>query len=676
MTTRGAWLCWLALTAATLVRAQPIVTPTPDMPDEIEEAGDYTISNSFEVGYRMSNVSGNQDVYRSSINFGNGVRLFEGQLRINSKEGKGTLIDNLSFHTVGQGEDPYQFTRFEIEKNGWFRYDMQLRVNRFFNRLPSLWSGERGQWSERTFQNHDLRLFPDSRFEILLGYDRNSQTGPGFGSEGISRDFGAFRNENFLRLTRDLRRQNNQYRAGFDTRVAGLAITFMQAFDNYKEDTLYGDGSLSPSLSPNVQPVESVRRNEPIHGNTPVTSVAIRTEKEHKIGFQGRYVYASGNRNFLLSEDITAINSDLNLSSLRHTFIMGDARRKQGSGDFTVAFMPTDRWTISNTTSVNNTRISGNSAFLEVTASTSQFQEFEHLGIRHISNASEVNFRAHPKFGVYGAYRFSRRRIQTRESFHFPDFDFEVDLFEQKSDINSGVGGFRWRPRRELRVSFDAEYGEADLPFTPRSERKFHSETVRVQWRKNGFLLGGSFKSCENDNSATLITHSSVGRHYGFNGSWVNPGGRLTLDGGYTKVELDTASGIFNFFPEGETPAASRAFYTMNLHNVYFSTRIQPCARLTVYLAYNLSKDMGDGLGQPGFGPGLEPTYSNFSFDGTNFFNSFPLTYQSPSARVSVTLHEHLSWNLGWQFYNYGERFVGEQNYHAHVSYSSLRWSF
>ena len=235
MTIRGACFWWIALLAATLVKAQPIVTPTPDMPDEIEEAGDYTISNSFEVGYRMSNVSGNHDVYRSSVNFGNGVRLFEGQLRINSKEGRGTLIDNLSFHTVGQGEDPYRFTRLEIEKNGWFRYDMQIRANRFFNRLPSLWSGERGQWSERTFQNHDFRLFPDSRFEILLGYDRNSQTGPGFGSEGIARDFGAFRNENFLRLTRDLIRQNNQYRAGFDARVAGLAITFIQAFDNYKE---------------------------------------------------------------------------------------------------------------------------------------------------------------------------------------------------------------------------------------------------------------------------------------------------------------------------------------------------------------------------------------------------------------------------------------------------------
>ena len=574
MTKRLLTLGLVPILVVTLARAQPLVTPTPDMPDESEEAGDYTISNSFEVGYRMSDISGNHDVYRSSVNFGSGVRLFEGQLRIHSKEGKGTLIDELSFHTVGQGEDPYQFTRMEIEKNRWFRYDMQLRVNRFFNRLPSLWSGERGQWSERTFQNHDLTLFPDSRFEVLFGYDRNSQTGPGFGSEGINRDFGALRNENFLRLTRDLRRQNNQYRAGLNARVAGLAITFMQALDNYKEDTVCGDGSPFLSLSPNVQRVDSLRRNEPIHGNTPVTSIAVRTENEHRIGFQGRYVYASGNRNFILSEDIMAVNSDLNLSSFRQTFIVGDAQRKQGNGDFTVTFMPADRWTISNTTSVNNTRISGDAAFVEVTASTNQYQDFEHLGIRHITNASEVNLRAHRKLGLYGAYRFSRRRIQTRENFFTTGFDFIGDLFEQSSDINSGVGGFRWRPRPELRVSFDAEFGKADLPFTPRSEKQFHSETLRLQWRKKGFLLGGSFKSRDNDNSATLINHSSTSRHFGFNGSWTHPESRFTLDGGYTKLELDIASGIFNFFPQGDPPAQSRSFYTIEsahgvLHEPY-----------------------------------------------------------------------------------------------------------
>jgi hypothetical protein len=48
----------------------------------------------------------------------------------------------------------------------------------------------------------------------------------------------------------------------------------------------------------------------------------------------------------------------------------------------------------------------------------------------------------------------------------------------------------------------------------------------------------------------------------------------------------------------------------------------------------------------------------------------------SPLARLSVSLHEKLSWNFGWQFYNYAEKAVADQNYNAHVGYSSLRWSF
>ncbi len=79
MTIRRLILMWLGASAcAVIVFAQPVVTPTPDRNDDIEKAGAYTVSNSFEVGYRMSDVSGNRDVYRSSVNYGNGFRLFEG----------------------------------------------------------------------------------------------------------------------------------------------------------------------------------------------------------------------------------------------------------------------------------------------------------------------------------------------------------------------------------------------------------------------------------------------------------------------------------------------------------------------------------------------------------------------------------------------------------------------
>ena len=662
--------------AATCALAQPVVTPTPDQPDEINDAGAYTISNSFEVGYRMSDVSGNHDAYRAAINYGSGIRLLEGQFRLNSKEGHGTAIDELSIYNIGAGEDPYQATRLRLEKNNRFRYDMQLRVNQYFNQLPSLWNGERAARTKRTYQNHDLTLFPDTRFEVILGYDRNSQSGPGFFTEGIPQNFRAFDDENFLRFSNDIRRQNNQYRAGFNARIVGLAITFVQALDNYKEDPIFGDASTLPLPSTNVQQVESVRRDEPIHGNTPVTTVAIRTEKEHKIGFQARYVYAGGNRNFILSQDITAFSPALNLSSTRQTFVFGDADRKQGNGDFTIVFMPTDQWTISNTTSINNTRISGDSVFLEITNNESQLTSFESLGIRHITNASEVNFRPHRKFGVYGAYRFSRRRIQTRENFIFPGGTFATDPFEQSNDINSAVAGFRWLPISGMRVSFDAEVGQADLPFTPRNDKDFHSETVRVQYRKKGFTIGGRFKSRNNNNAASLINHSSQSRYWSANASWTDPDGLLMFDAGYTKLEIDTASGIFNFFDQTDSAPEARTFYTSNLNTLYFSSRLRPHKRATIYLGYNIAKDTGDDRGAPAFADGLVPAYTNFSFDGTNFYNSFPLTYQSPSARLSIALHERLSWNFGWQFYNYDERFIGDQNYHAHVSYSSFRWSF
>jgi hypothetical protein len=668
--------CLLLLIAAAVAGAQPVVTPTPDRPDEIATKSNYTVSNSFEAGYRFANVTGNHDAYRSAVNYGNGMRLFEGQLRVNSVDGKGSLFDEFAFHTMGQGQDPYQSTTLRIEKNAAYRYDMRFRIVNYFNRLPSLWQGEHGLNSERIFQTHELTLFPGKRFEVVLGYDRNNHNGPGFSSEGIASNFGALRRDRFLRLTTNLRQLNNQYRAGVNFRVAGLAVSFLQGFDNYREDTLYGNASTLPGAAANVQPVESLDRAEPIHGNTPFTSVVIRTENEHRVGFHGRFTYASGSRNAILGENLIATDPANTISSLRQTFVVGDADRKQGSGDFTVTLLPSDKWTITNTTAANNTRINGQSAFVEATIVTSQFLAFEHLGIRFVSNITEANFRPVPKFGLYGAYRYSARRIRTDSALDFPDFDFQEGLFESGNHVHSGVAGFRWLPVRGLRISVDAEKGRADQPLSARSDRDFHTETARVQWRRKNAVLSASFQNSINRNPVSLIDHRSESRQFGVNGSWAASDGRFTLDAGYTLLNLDTQSGILNYLNTADLNAASFSFYTSNLNLVNFGTRIQPHPRLTLYLGYNLAKDTGDDRSQLTFPTAVTPNYPNFASDGTSFFNSYPLSYQSPQARLSVRLGDKLSWNFGWQFYNYSEDFSALQNYHAHVGYSSFRWSF
>jgi hypothetical protein len=667
-------ICGMLLAAAA-APAQPVVTPTPGGPNEIATASNYTVSNSFEAGYRFADVTGNRDVYRSAVNFGNGMRLFEGQLRVNSVDGKGSFVDEFSFHTLGQGQDPYQATTLRAGKNAVYRYDMRFRIVNYFNRLPSLWQGEHGLNSERIFQNHDLTLFPGKRIEIVLGYDRNNHNGPGFSSEGISSNFGALGRDRFLRLTTNLRQLNNQYRAGVNFRVAGLAVSFLQGFDNYKEDTLYGDASTLPAAATNVQPVQSLERAEPIHGNTPFTNVVVRTENEHRVGFHGRFTYASGSRNAALAETLLATDPANTISTMRQTFVVGEAGRKQGSGDFTVTVLPSPKWTVTNTTSVNNTRINGQSAFVEATVFTNEFVAFEHLAVRFVSNVTEANFRPVRKLGLYGAYRYSARRTRTDSALDFPDFDFQEGLLESSNHVHSGVAGFRWLPVQGLRVSFDAEVGRADQPLTPRSDREFHAETARLQWRSSNTVVSASFQNSVNRNPVSLIDHRAESRQFGLHGSWAGPSGRFTLDGGYTLLNLDTMSGILNFLNPSDPQASSFSFYTSHLHIVNFGSRIQPHHRLTFYLGYNLAKDNADGRSQ--LAPtGVTPNYPNFDTDGTSFFNSYPLSYQSPQARLSVQIRENLSWNLGWQFYNYSEEFTAQQNYHAHVGYSSFRWSF
>jgi len=664
------------LFSASALGAQSVVTPMPDRPNELRTGDGYLMSSSFETGYRFADVAGNRDMYRASVNYGNGLRLFEGQMRIHSADGRGRFVDEFQFRTVGAATDPYQFSTVQAEKNGLYRYDMRLSVNRYWNQLPALWSGERGVQAERLWQSHDVTILPGSAFEILLGYDRNSQSGPGFFTEGVPNNIGAFDRENFLRFRTDLRRTNNNYRAGVNFRALGLAVTAMQSLDNYKEDTLYTDASgLNGVLS--AQPVTAATRHEPIHGNTPVTSVALRTEKERRINFQGRFVYSHGARNAALRQDVTAFDPARNLSTLRQTFVVGDASRAQTTGEGTVTILPSLRWTITNTTALNSTRIRGGASFLEISSFENRQLTFEDLDIRHITNATEASFRPVEQLSVYGAYRYSSRRVGTRAAFEFPDFVFEQELFEVDNNVHAGAAGLRWLIKKELRASVDFEVGRADQPLTPVSDRNFHNESARLQWRKQAWTVTGFFANRINNSPSALTEYSSESRRAGFHASWADPDRPFTLDGGYTWLHLDTAAGIFNLFQaDRQEPPAARSYYASNLHTLNFGGRFQPHERVTLYLGYALAKDTADGRSSLTVEGGVTPAYPNFALAGSNVFVSFPLTWQSPQARLTLQVRERLQWNFGWQYYAYGERFSSAQNFHAHTGYSSLRWSF
>src|SRR5689334_18307400 len=116
------WLAWLV---ACNIHAQQVVAPTPT--DSTQVRGDdwrgYNFVNSIETGYRFQTVNGNTDTYRSTVNYGNGVRLLSSYLTVNSKNGRGSLFDQIVLTTQGLGGDPYSSAILRVQKNRLYDYN-------------------------------------------------------------------------------------------------------------------------------------------------------------------------------------------------------------------------------------------------------------------------------------------------------------------------------------------------------------------------------------------------------------------------------------------------------------------------------------------------------------------------------------------------------------------------
>lgn len=661
------------------MRRLALLLALPALAQEVEHRiGTYKVRTSYEFGYRSTFVNGNQDTYRSALNYNNGLRLFDGTLRLNSGDGHGRFADEIVLTTFGAGGDPYQANSLRLEKNRFYRFDMSYRIVNYHNQLLSIAGGQHGFNTERIFQNYDLTLFPQRKVQLLFGFDRNNQNGPALSSENIDvRGEPAFPRDRFFVFTDNVRRLNNTWRGGANATLGAVKLSFLQGWDFYKEDTTHA--------------APDHRRSDPVHGLTPFSRLGIHTDANRRLSINGRLVYAGGERNFVLDENIASLNAAAGVLVTRQAYVVGRGKRNQGTGDVTIAFQPTESLGVSSTTSVNQTRITGDSAFVELRQPVNRLDPgrndyyFDFLGIRHVANLTDINYRPTKTLGFYGGYQYSIRRLQSREKLEdisgsLPDFP--LDTFENRT--HGILAGLRLRPLQPLTLLFDLEYGRADRPFTAISDKRYRGQTARAEYKQKAWLFTGSFKAYRNLNTPPVLTalegaggasHRLDSRQYAFNVGYT-PKSRWTFDAGYTKLHLNSASGIVNFpLATGPNVAARRSLYTTDLHNVHTTLRVELPRRATLFLGYSLVKDTAEPSRGSSFLFAFG-SYPTFVATDADFINAYPLNYQSPQVRLSFPVHKKLSWNAGWQYYGYSERYTGLQNYFAHIATTSLRWSF
>ncbi|MGH9666249.1 MAG: hypothetical protein ACRD9L_17620, partial [Bryobacteraceae bacterium] len=588
---------------------------------------------------------------------------------MSSKDGHGKWFDQLTITTQGLGNDPYESAMARVNKNRLYRYEMTWRRNDYFN--PGLVTGGGGGAhlldTQYMLQDHDLTLFPDTNLQFFLGYSGSTQTGPAYSSIQLFDNRGEI-----FPLFSDLRRVWREYRVGNEFKLLGVRVNWMHGWQDYKEDT----GTELPASVPRVpestltgttlSALSALTSAQPYHGTSPYWRVALFTDNPI-FNVHGRFTYTAGQRGFVLDE--SSLGSTLFGADNRQVLTFGNAQRPAATGNVNLSFTPTAKFSMVNSTSVYSIRTEGNSFFSQYDNATQSAEVlyFEYLGIRTISNDTDVNYQATPLLGVQGGYHYSNRLIRSTDEFTVGG-EPSVTPAEQTNQLQAGDIGVRLRLWKPLSVVLAGEIGRNDNPLTPVAQRNYHALNGRVEYKSKALRLTAAAKTQYNVNAVTLSAYSSQARTYSFTGNWT-PRGSLTLEAGYTRQHLYTIGGIA-YFANQQLVTGEDSVYLSNLNSVTAGIRWALGQKADLYAGYTGVEDTGDGRATP-VGNGIGSPSAQFQSVQT-----FPVAYRSPVARVSIRINSRMRWNAGYQYYGYRQNFYAAQGFRAHTGYTSISWAF
>ena len=656
--------CALVLAAIGLAQTPVAPTAEPTEPAAGDNVSNYNILQSFELGYRWRGVGGDEGMYRSTANYGNGIRLLSSSLSVQSREGHGGLFDQILLNTLGLGNDPYQSAILRIEKNRLYRYDLTWRSDAYFNPGLTVSYGEHQLDTTRRLQDHDLTLFPQSKVRFFLGYSRDTQSGPALSTIQLFDSSG-----DEYPLFANIRRQQNEYRLGGEVQFLGFRLNAMHGWEDFKEDTPTSLPVPSQGNNPNdLTSLSAFQRAEPYHGTSPYWRVSLFREGKKYWAMNGRFTYVGGRRGFVLDENSAGADR-VGFNTQRQVVTFGNAQRPTATGNLSFSIFPASQVTFTNQTSVYNIRMEGQSSYEQFTngSPVAPIFNFNFLGIETVSNTSDLQIRFKPWFLVHGGYDYDHRHISSDVESQ-PGGPPALKLIESTNTLNAGTLGFRLRPAIPLIITADAEIGRASMPIYPVSEKNYQVLRGRIEYRRKTFRLSAVARTDYNTNSVSLASFASHSRQYSADVSWT-PNDWFAIDAGWARLHLDTLGGI-QYFANRQDILDNQSYYVSNIHTGTLSARFTVRKRADVSVGYSHVQDVGDGRAAA-----IIPSQYT-SLPALVAAQTFPLRFLSPQARVSFRLTQRVRWNAGYQYYGYREDFLTVQNYRAHTGYSSVSWSF
>src|ERR1043166_2231827 len=698
-------------------------------PKKSGEEGDYKVVSSIEIGYRGLRVDGDLNKYQSDLNYKTGPRLFDTSLLMQAKAGKKAFLDNLLLTSTGWGADPHGHLRFSAEKSKWFRFDGQFRRFQYYNFLDNLAdpntanttgtvvvlpaaTGRHGYNIKQQMGDFDVTILPkNERIRFTFGYSPERYSGLAFTTYHNGGGEFFFPGQANSRA--------NDFRVGADWKLGPVDFSFLQGFRRFTDDSVVDfSGAQTSYLATTTTGLTNLTgfvRTQPVHGSTDYTRFSAHTFLAKKLDITGRFIYSNSNAAFNFNELTTATNwntrvagaptaNTLTLGTLTY---VGNTKKPNVLADLGVTFLATERLRFSNTLRVDIFHINGLTDYTSVfnltrtngtayptIAATGDLGPSKIPSFRKITDTVEGDYQFNDRYAVHFGYRYGSRRESTFYDGYNPGAYLPARVphpeggpeFEPNHP-NAFFGGFKARPVKTWTVFFDAERGTADNIFTRVGEYNYTNFRARSRWTPSR-KLALNFSLVTKDNSDPSLADgvsiadfgvSVKSRVFTSSVDWV-PSSKLSFSGGYNYNWLNSDAVINYSYAVPPIPAGfvgntqsgltGHSLYYVRNNFFYFDAVAQLFPRMTLYAAYRINKDTGQGdlLCNP---------------IGGTVITSYPMSFQSPEARLSYRFNRRLEWNVGYQYYGYNESnlvrlgtITRPQNYHAHLPYASLRIYF
>jgi hypothetical protein len=582
--------------------------------------------------------------------------------------------------------------------------------------------------TKRRMSDVDLTLLPQSVVSFRLGYSHNNMTGPSYSSihEGTEAS-----------LLQDWNTTMNSYRVGVDFRIAPRTVlSYDQFLDYYKGDTDYQLNPINEALLPGT-PVSSVSlglsfdtankepcavptgqsslivngtltnvtcsayssysRNQRIRTSTPTEHISLRSDYFRKLDVVGSFSYSSAVSSTPLDESFSGLITRTSTLAFIGSGTAA-ANRISDVADFGATLHLTQHlrliekfyfWAYripenGNFSEVDNdcinpkacTLLTPLSATVPTIVPTVQTASFNQTWTR---NQTELAWDISTRVGARIGYRYGDREFN-----HFNDFlPGDEDHFAGLE--KTALLGLWARPTHALRLNFDMEHTNYNAVFvrlSPRKDARYRFQTTYTL--RSWATLGGSINLRQESNGDAQTQYTGHNQNYGLTAS-LAPRERFGMDLAYNfNSVIQNALICFNDTPPagvilpfvanatnndcaGNDTAnnlMANSYYTNHTNFGMATVRFKPAKRVMANVGYSITSVDGN---VPQFNV-LQP------------LGALQYKYQQPVANLTVDIAHKWAFNMGWNYYQYGEdSFVGPtapRYFHANSLTESLRYAF